>query len=162
MTRPSLKERQRQLREDAILDAALELLAEEGYTEMSMDALAARVGVSKATLYQHFASKDELAIRVIVRLIHRTIDDLMQLDPALPAMVRLRSALRTSMERRISLSTSYLSLMPNSVTAHPLYRDEYIRMTRMFAEFVDLAKEQGDIDPQLSTPVIVYMVASAL
>ncbi len=36
---------------DAILTAARELLVEVGYAELSMEAVAARAGVSKPTLY---------------------------------------------------------------------------------------------------------------
>lgn len=54
----SLKERQRQEREDLILQAAQEVLLERGYYDMSMGEIAARVGVAKGTLYQHFPSKE--------------------------------------------------------------------------------------------------------
>ena len=55
----SLKDRQREERERLILEAAEELLAEKGYHEMSIDEIAARVGVSKGTVYLHFSSKEE-------------------------------------------------------------------------------------------------------
>jgi AcrR family transcriptional regulator len=44
----------------AILDATLNLLAEKGMKGMSMDAVAARAGVSKATIYRRWKSKEEL------------------------------------------------------------------------------------------------------
>ena len=40
--------------------ATLELLAEKGLRAMSMDAIAARAGVSKATIYRRWKSKEEL------------------------------------------------------------------------------------------------------
>lgn len=43
-----------------ILDAARELFLAHGYGAVSMDTVARRAGVSKATLYAHFTSKDEL------------------------------------------------------------------------------------------------------
>jgi AcrR family transcriptional regulator len=44
----------------AILQATLELLAEKGLRAMSMDAVAQRAGVSKATIYRRWKSKEEL------------------------------------------------------------------------------------------------------
>jgi len=44
----------------AILRATLELLAEKGMGGMSMDSVAARAGVSKATIYRRWKSKEEL------------------------------------------------------------------------------------------------------
>jgi TetR/AcrR family transcriptional repressor of mexJK operon len=43
-----------------VLDAARELFLAHGYGAVSMDAVARRAGVSKATLYAHFVSKDVL------------------------------------------------------------------------------------------------------
>ena len=46
----------------AILDAALSEFADRGLDGMSVDAVAARAGVSKATIYRRFASKTELVV----------------------------------------------------------------------------------------------------
>ena len=46
----------------AILDAALELLAEVGPTGLSVEEVAARAGVSKATIYRRFQTKDALVV----------------------------------------------------------------------------------------------------
>jgi AcrR family transcriptional regulator len=43
-----------------IMDAALELLAERGFQAATMDAIAARAGVGKNTIYRRWASKEEL------------------------------------------------------------------------------------------------------
>lgn len=44
----------------AILSAATELFLARGYQATSMDAVASEAGVSKQTVYGHFANKDEL------------------------------------------------------------------------------------------------------
>jgi AcrR family transcriptional regulator len=46
----------------AVLAAATAILNEEGLREMSIDAVAARAGVSKATIYRWWRSKAELAL----------------------------------------------------------------------------------------------------
>src|SRR5579864_1459551 len=43
-----------------ILDAAYGLMWRQGFLRVSMDEIAARAGVTKRTLYQHFPSKDDL------------------------------------------------------------------------------------------------------
>jgi AcrR family transcriptional regulator len=48
--------------DEAILDATLELFAELGYEGLSVEAVAARARVSKATIYRRFPSKSELVI----------------------------------------------------------------------------------------------------
>lgn len=44
----------------AIIEAALELLAERGFQATTMDAIAARSGVGKNTIYRRWRSKEEL------------------------------------------------------------------------------------------------------
>jgi AcrR family transcriptional regulator len=46
----------------AILGAAAALLLEQGLTDVSMDAVAARAGVSKATIYRWWPTKETLAL----------------------------------------------------------------------------------------------------
>lgn len=50
-----------------ILQVAEEVLLEKGYHDTSMDEIAARVGVSKGTVYLHFPSKEDLVIAIFTR-----------------------------------------------------------------------------------------------
>src|SRR3569833_554695 len=84
-----LRERQRQLREQAIVEAAFVLIAEEGYEAMTMDSLAERVGISKPTLYNHFPSKDAITVRALVALNDRTVNAIHAIDDTLPPVERL-------------------------------------------------------------------------
>ncbi|XVQ06557.1 TetR/AcrR family transcriptional regulator [Spirillospora sp. CA-255316] len=52
----------------AVLDAAEALFVSEGYELTSVDAIAARAGVSKRTLYDHFGDKQTLFQGVLVRV----------------------------------------------------------------------------------------------
>jgi AcrR family transcriptional regulator len=48
--------------EGAVLDAAIDELAERGYQGLSIEAVASRAGVAKTTLYRRWAGKDELVM----------------------------------------------------------------------------------------------------
>jgi AcrR family transcriptional regulator len=52
---------------DKILDAAYALFWRQGFVRVSMDEVAARAGVTKRTLYQHFRSKDDLIAAALSR-----------------------------------------------------------------------------------------------
>lgn len=60
-------------RRAAILDAALDVFSERGFNEASLDEVAARGGVSKALIYEHFASKRELQIALLDSFVHELI-----------------------------------------------------------------------------------------
>src|SRR5262245_17907407 len=49
-----------------VLEAALSLFAEKGIDATSVDAIAVKSGVSKATIYKHWADKDALCMEVLV------------------------------------------------------------------------------------------------
>jgi AcrR family transcriptional regulator len=54
-------------RRTAILDSALAVFSEHGYHSASIDDIAGEAGVSKALIYEHFASKQELHADLIAR-----------------------------------------------------------------------------------------------
>jgi len=55
----------------AILDAATDVFLAEGFAGASMDAIAARAGVSKPTVYKHFVDKQQL----LAQIVRETIDN---------------------------------------------------------------------------------------
>ncbi|MBV8347663.1 MAG: TetR family transcriptional regulator [Mycolicibacterium sp.] len=52
-----------------VLDAAVELLRETSYSDLTMRAVAARAGVAPATAYTYFSSKNALVAEVYLRLV---------------------------------------------------------------------------------------------
>lgn len=156
--RPTLKELQWQVREDAILQAAHDLIGEQGYAEMSMDDLATRIGISKATLYQHFASKEEVGVNVIVRMMQRGSDLLLAVDPNQPAVLGLEHWLRTSLELRIGKHVQGMNSMPRNVTEHPLYcKQEQVNREQIGA-LIERAKREGDVDPAHDTAIAARLL----
>ena len=158
----SLRERQRELRENVILDAAYELLLEQGYQKMNMDELAARVGIAKMTLYQHFSSKEALAVGVIVRGM-RIIEE--ELEPVFaserPALERLREIFVHSLEQRAVIRRVNIELALATVLQNPVYQAQYKRISAQWAQLIDQAKAEGAVDESLSTPVLVRMLLHA-
>ena len=55
-------------RDEALCQAALELLADVGYDRLTIDAVAARAGAGKATCYRRWAGKAELVVDAVGRL----------------------------------------------------------------------------------------------
>lgn len=52
---------------ERILEEALQLFAQNGYTGTSMNDIAARLGVTKAALYKHYRSKQEIFDSIVAR-----------------------------------------------------------------------------------------------
>ncbi|MFD7829145.1 TetR/AcrR family transcriptional regulator [Kitasatospora sp. NPDC059803] len=56
---------------EAVLQAAVLLLAERGYGGCTMAAVADRAGIATGSLYQHFANKAELSVQLFRRVVTR-------------------------------------------------------------------------------------------
>ncbi len=131
--RPSMKERQRQFREDAILDAAVEFLQTKGFNAMTLEDITEAIGISRPTLYQHFSSKEDVLIHVGMRNLKITSEKLKGMDPNRSATDRLREFLAWCVERKFG--------------AH---REMFYDMTR-------LVLSCGGSDPRLAAPQQVFM-----
>jgi AcrR family transcriptional regulator len=67
MAAPTRRRLTAEERRSAILDAALTAFSQKGYHATSLDDIAREAGVSKALIYEHFASKQELHADLIAR-----------------------------------------------------------------------------------------------
>ncbi len=76
-----LTDRKRQ----AILEAAVSEFQQDGFAGASMNRIAARAGVSKRTVYNHFPSKEDLFNAIIANLVDRSgAGKSIQYDPSMP------------------------------------------------------------------------------
>ena len=53
---------------ERILETALELFAQSGYLGTSMNDIAKKLGITKAALYKHYTSKQEILDRIVERM----------------------------------------------------------------------------------------------
>jgi TetR/AcrR family transcriptional regulator, fatty acid metabolism regulator protein len=166
----SLKDRQREERERLILDAAEELLAEKGYHEMSIDEIAARVGVSKGTVYLHFPSKEELVLAQLERGMRRFIQsaDVVLTSAASPSE-KLRSLIeliygQTFRER----SQFFTSIQENAELRNRLmdrkreFHEQWEALSQRVTQAFDDGKSRGEFDVTIPTPLLVSMFWSLL
>jgi TetR/AcrR family transcriptional regulator of autoinduction and epiphytic fitness len=159
-SRKSFRETQFELREEAILDATNRLLGDKGYEAMSMDDIAAEVGIAKGSLYKHFESKEALAAAVMVRLLAQTDDALAALPAHQPAIARLEGLLRWTLSQRLGGSVPHLpSTSPslqNSLLANRDYMDALMALSERIGELIQLARAEGSLLPHLRDEFVLY------
>jgi TetR/AcrR family transcriptional repressor of nem operon len=57
-----------------IVNAAIDLFWKTSYHATNMNDLSRAAGVNKATVYQHFGSKEELAVAAVARAADRNVE----------------------------------------------------------------------------------------
>lgn len=62
----SLQSQKQQLVRDAIYDAAIELFADKGFDEVTVEEIAQAAGVSRRTFFRYFESKDDLLAQNVI------------------------------------------------------------------------------------------------
>jgi AcrR family transcriptional regulator len=69
-------------RRNQILDAARSLASQQGYEAVTMRAISVRAGVAGATVYNYFASKDQLLYELVLEWATNTVEKLQSTAPA--------------------------------------------------------------------------------
>ena len=156
----SFKEQMHQAREEAILQATCRLLGEKAYDAMTMDDVANAVGIAKASLYKHFASKEELCCAAMVQILGKVQAFLDTVPAELAPQDKLRALVRWSLERLIACE---MPLLPSRNTAlrgvlmaDKRYLDTLIGVSDCIGQWITEAQAQGRIDPSLPPLVVLY------
>ena len=97
-----------------ILQVALELFTRQGYDKTSLREIAERLEVTKAALYYHFTSKEEI-LSALVAGIPRLFDELIAWGESLPRSVESRKEI---LRRLASLTSEKLSPVLRFVQAN--------------------------------------------
>ena len=90
----TLAERKRQLVRDELAEAALRLLAKQGFEETTVDELAAAAGVSRRTFFRYFASKEDVVISSVVVVTQGIVAEVAARPAEEPPAVAIREAVK--------------------------------------------------------------------
>lgn len=162
MAKVSFREQMLRVREDAIVTSVNRLLAQKGFDLMTVDEVAADVGIAKASLYKHFTSKEELAAAAMVRVLERALAFCATLpgDPKLEPLAQLKAVARWTMEVQLagempSLPSQNSSLRTTLMT-DKVYLDRLMEVSDRLGAWISAAQGRGEIEPSLPPEVVLY------
>ena len=158
--KPSFKEQMLQAREEAIVQTVNRLLSEKGFDAMTVDEVAASVGIAKASLYKHFPSKEDLAAAAMVRVMRSAREFLESVAPGLPPLEKLKSVVRWTLQVQLagqmpSLPSQNSSLRA-ALTGSKEYIDALVEISDTLRGWIEAAQAQGAINPRLPPIAVLY------
>jgi TetR/AcrR family transcriptional regulator of autoinduction and epiphytic fitness len=158
--KPSFKEQMLLAREEAIVQTANRLLAEKGFESMTVDEVAASVGIAKASLYKHFPSKEDLAAAAMVRLMQRTQDFLASVPAVQKPIDKLRAVVRWAMEVQLAGEMPSLPHQNSTLRAALMnnrgYLDRLVTISDVLGGWIQAAQADGTLNPKLPAIAVLY------
>ncbi|MEU9302962.1 helix-turn-helix domain-containing protein [Streptomyces sp. NPDC048269] len=131
-----------------IQDVALELFAEQGYEKTSLREIAERLEVTKAALYYHFKTKEDIIISLFEDLT-RPIDELIAWAEEQPRTLETKcEVLRRYSEAMAAGASLYRFMQENQATMRELSIGETVKK-RLFQLVELLRTEDGPLTDQV-------------
>src|SRR5689334_2502748 len=150
----------------AILDAALALLAEKGFEAMSIEEVAERAGVGKTTIYRRWSSKTELVIEALRNL--QAEFPIIEIDTGSlrsDLIAFLQTAARS--QASSSLVRDLLLRLVSELQSHPDFFKTFTPRLltpriEYFAGMVERAKARGELRDDLDWQLVLELVAGPI
>jgi len=162
MAKGSFKVQVLQAREGAIVASVNRLLAEKGYDAMTVDEVAADVGIAKASLYKHFTSKEELAAAAMIRLLDHALAFLATLEaqPKATALERLKAVARWTLQVQLAGEMPALpaqnSTLRAALAANKTYLDRLMLVSDKLGEWITAGQKASQLNRKLPPELILY------
>lgn len=162
MARVSFREQVLRAREDAIVASVNHLLAEKGFDAMTVDEVAADVGIAKASLYKHFGSKEALAAAAMIRVLDRALQFLavLEADREAGAIDQLKAVARWTMQVQLAGEMPALpaqnSALRAALTSNKVYVDRLMTVSDKLGVWITAAQKAGTLDRKLPPELVLY------
>lgn len=134
-------------REEAILRAALTLLARDGYDQMTIDAVAAQARASKATIYRRWPGKAALVVAAVRRYGGQPEPEAPDTGDLRSDLLAVLTAMRASLEGQdAALLLGLLAAMRRDAELAGAVRDQVVGVKHgLFDAITRRAAARGDI-----------------
>jgi TetR/AcrR family transcriptional regulator of autoinduction and epiphytic fitness len=147
-------------REVAIIQSVNRLLAEKGFDAMTVDEVAAEVGIAKASLYKHFTSKEELACAAMVTAMRRAQELIQNTDASLPPLDKIKAVTRWTMTLKLQGLMPSLPSQNSTLRATLMgskdYMDGLMEVSDALGGWIEEAQAQGQINKALPAVAVLY------
>ena len=146
----------------AILDATLELLSEYGYASLTMAAVIAKSGVSSATLYRRWPTKQDLVTAALATLHAEIVDiDTGSLQNDVTAMVN--ASAQAMMVRREDLADDLAIELRRNPEFRAAVNEKFILpRRRVMAAIVERAQARGELGKEIDAETAYAFIAGPL
>ena len=144
----------------AILEATRELIAEEGIRGISIEAIAARAGVGKTTIYRHWESKADLIVEALNEYYREApINDTGNFRNDMIGLFKKAVELREAQPLLVSVGyQAFAEVQTDPAFMRTLYQKIFEPRIQHLIEYITRAQASGKLNPNLDPLSILFLM----
>lgn len=172
MTKNIRKEKEKEFKQQYIIESAMKLFGEKGFENTTMSDIAEAAGFAKGTLYLYFENKDDLLIAVKGEILESFLKNLTEItDREISALDKMReiqaSYINLHFNQLLKLGlmeiTANCQNLPRMLQKHEFMfaiKKRVARFTECFAKIIQQGQSEGTFKKDLN-PAITAMLIDA-
>lgn len=146
-------ERRTELKKDKIRTAALELFCKYGIDKTNINEIAQKAGVSPASIYNYFGSKEGLMKDIIINLLEsswKLREELWEKDLPFPELLKRTVSMKDNFFDQINMDTFWTLLNSNPETKKHIDDFNKKRYPDLIKKFIEKGRKEGYIRKEIS------------
>ena len=150
-------------RKDRIMDAALRIFAEKGFQNATITEISKEAGVSEATIYEYFGTKEDLLFAIPEKISNETSDETSKVIPFIKGVEGKMRAILLSYVQLYQLNPHYSALVLLQLMSNKRFRQTpaHAAIRRSAHRLLDCIRE-GIADGTFKKDSDAYLIRSML
>lgn len=144
-------ERRKQLKIDQVFEAAFQQFTRHGYQKVSVNEIAQQAGVSPATIYNYFGTKDQLYYDMVMNWMNKQLaeyDRILEAELSFPEKTKAIMLLEANNLTFLSEEFRRIQASEDRGIDLKIRQESEQKIKGFFMKFVALGKQEGYIDKE--------------
>jgi AcrR family transcriptional regulator len=152
------REQKKQLTEERILKAAINLFTELGYEATTVSQITKQAGIAKGTFFNYFRCKEDLICKIQVNSVFEVANRLMHIQgPMIPLMKAYVQELVNSIKLNRSLARAIQQSNLSSPQLFAIQVEQFRQLNESLTPLFEIAQQRGEIDSEMSPALLAQM-----
>ena len=154
---PKVVPEYKKIAKEKIINAAYNVFTNKGYHKTTMDDVANEVGVSKASLYSYFKSKEEILQTVTKKTLNLSFTNFFDNKDSLDSLEDLYKY-SVKFEDEIHLNFEMTSLSSHNKEISIVNKDLYEKKLKTLTKFIESNQIKGNIQTNINAATLAHLL----
>jgi len=156
------------IRQEQIVEAALDIIGDQGVSALGISGIAARVGIVPSAIYRHFESKDAVLDAILEYMENRVLGNVFRArEEAKESTERLRMLLMNHVQMLDKIrAVPYILFSDGMFAGHPERKERIVKIMTSYLDQIQRIIREGkkdgsirkDLDPLTASVMFLGMI----